>query len=250
MATPSIRRGIVLTAGILFAASTLQAATPSAGQTALDRTAAQQKYTFIMFFRQDDRATRAMEQTISSELSSRGNRAKWLKVQVNNPAEKHLVSRFDATRLPMPTVMAVAPNGAVTGVYPLKVKAAEIDRSILTPQYAGIIKALQDQKVVLVCIQPAQGGFVPRGVKELEADTNFQGHTYRIAVKADDPAERRFFEQVRVKNDIRSPVVVVFAPPGAFLGKFTANVTKKELAATLHKSGGCSCEKCKKQRKR
>ena len=249
MQMPWIRQVQLVAAGLLIATSAAHAATPGSGQARIEAAAVQDKYAFLMFYRHQDNATRIMEQTIRSELSRRNRTATLVKVRITDPAESTLVRRFDATRSPMPTVMALAPNGAVTGVYALKVNSAQVNSAILTPKYCEMVKALQEQKVVLLCLQPSDGGFVPKGVTDFEADPHFNGRTYRLVVKAHDPGEQRLFERMKVRTDIKSPVVLIFAPPGAFLGRFDAGVTSRQLSSTIHKSGKCNCEKCRRHRK-
>jgi hypothetical protein len=144
----------------------------------------------------------------------------------------------------MPTVMGVAPNGAITGVYQLRVSEQQLDSAILTPRYSEMVKSLQSQKITVVCLQPARGGFVPDGVSQLEKDPNLKNYVVRISASADDAREARFFERMRVKPDIRKPVVLMFAPPGVYLGTFDEKVSGQELANTIHKSGKCSCKHC------
>jgi hypothetical protein len=138
-----------------------------------------------------------------------------------------------------PTVMALAPNGAVTGVYPLKVEPQALENSILTPRYAEMVKGLQSQKIALVCLMPSGETKVPKGVADFENDPHFKGRTLRVTAHADDPAEARFFERMQVKREMNGPVVVFFAPPGVYLGMFDAAVTREHLSKVIHDAGRC-----------
>lgn len=211
--------------------------------------AKEQKYTYLVFYRQADAATRAMQEQVAAQVARRPQQTSAVSVRVDDPAEAAVVRRYDATRLPLPCVMGIAPNGAVTGTYPLTVQPEQLERAILTPRYAEMVKALQEQKIVLLCLQPAQGGAVPRGITELEAEAAFRGRTRRVVACADDPAEARFFERMHVPTSLSSPVTIVFAPPGAFIGKFDAAASGAAIAQKLHASGKCNCEHCQHQRK-
>ena len=249
MARIDCRTVSVMAAGLLLISVAANAAKPGTGSQRIIDAAKQQKYTFVLFYRQEDSATKTMEQALRSGLQLLADRTAIVKVRINDPAERQVVSRFDATRSPMPTAMAIAPNGAVTGVFPLKINVTQIHQAILTPKYADMVKALQSQKIVLLCLQPGAGGPIPKGVADFEADPIFKGRSHRIVVNANDTRERQLFERMNVKPDIASPVVVVFAPPGTFLGRFDATVTRQILATTIHKSGKCSCSKCRQQKR-
>lgn len=230
---------LVSAAAVLAASVAAQAANLSPGEQVLATAAEQGRYTFILFSRDDDAATQAMQQTVAATLETQTGQATWVKVRVNDPAEKELVRRFDAGRSPLPTVMALAPNGAVTGVYPLQVDPQAIENSILTPQYAEMVKGLQSQKIALVCLMPSGGGAIPKGIVDFENDPHFKGRTQRIIARSDDPAEARFFERMKVSRDLARPAVIFFAPPGVYLGTFDATVTREQLSKVIHDAGRC-----------
>ena len=205
------------------------------------------KYTYLMFYRSNDAATRQMAKVVDQQVSKTSTKTSWVQINVAERSAANIVKKYDAERLPMPTVMGIAPNGAITGVYQLKVSKQKLDNAILTPSYSAMVKKLQEQKITVVCLQPARGRFVPSGVAQLEKDSNLKNHVVRISASADDVREARFFERMRVKTNIKKPVVLMFAPPGVYLGTFDSNVSGQELANTIHKSGKCSCKHCERK---
>jgi hypothetical protein len=239
---------LLLVAGIASAAAIARAEnkTPqarsqylSAAQRLLSDAAAEGKYTFVMFWKQDDQATRAMEKRLAAGVGQRGEQATWMKIRVTDPAEQGLVARFDATRSPMPTIMALAPNGAVTGVFASKVEDKQIDGAILTPACSDMIKALQQQKIALVCLQQGGATQVPKGVADFEADPHFAGRTHVTVVSADDPAETTFFAKLKGNRTATGPLVAMFAPPGAHIGTYDAKITAAQLSKAIHDAGKC-----------
>lgn len=230
---------------VMLAAAPNAAAAASPAEQQLTDAAGKQQYAYVLFFRQDDAATKAMRQVVELHVAAHAGTAALVSVKVDDPAELPLVRRFDASRTPLPAVMGLAPNGAVTGMYPLKVESAQLERALLTPQYSAMVKALQEQKIAVLCLQPAGDGTVPKGIPEFEADPAFRGHTHRVVAQAGDAAEARFFERMKVSRDITAPVVLVFAPPGVYVGKFDGQVRGAEIARQVHASGRCNCEHCK-----
>jgi hypothetical protein len=201
--------------------------------------AAEGKYAFVLFWKNDDRATRTMEQTLDAAIAQRADRTACMKVQINDRAEQALVARFDASRSPMPLVMALAPNGAVTGAFPMKLDARQVDGAIMTPASSDMIKALQSKKITLVCLQPAGWKEVPQGVVDFEADPHFQGRTHCTVVQADDPAEAGFVKRLRPNGPVTSPVVAIFAPPGVHVGTYQGTATAAQLSKAIHDAGQC-----------
>lgn len=206
------------------------------------------RFSFVLFYRTNDRLTQAAYQTLKAEVDKRKNMA-ILPVRLDNAAERGLIERFDATRAPMPSIVALAPNGAVSGVFSQQIKAEEIEGAIITPGYAQCVKAMQDNRIVLLCVQPATRGFVPQGVQQFQADRLYRERTQVVNISATDPAEARFIQQLRLKSDATTPQVVFMAPPGVLLGTYDANVTHASLAEKLAAAGKCCDDKnCKHHR--
>ena len=202
------------------------------------------KYTYVMFYRANDNATKRMANTISSHVSETSEKTTWVTVNVRDRKEAELVKRFDASRIPLPAVFGVAPNGAVTGVFRQKVDQGQLTRAILTPQYSDMIKSLQSQKIAVVCLMPTVDTPVPSCVTALKQDPAFKGKLHEVKAYASDAAEAEFFSRMHVDQKLNAPVVLMFAPPGTHLGTFASTVSAEELAQTLPKSGTCNCDKC------
>ena len=202
------------------------------------------KYTYVMFYRANDTATQRMMSTIGSHVSQTGEKATWVTVNVHDRNEAQLVKRFDASRIPLPAVFGVAPNGAVTGVFRQTVNQAQLTGAILTPKYADMVKALQNQQIAIVCMMPAADSSIPSGVTALQQNPAFKGKLYEVRAYATEDAEAEFFRRMQVDPNLNAPVVLMFAPPGTHLGTFAATVSGDELAQQLHKSGKCNCSKC------
>src|SRR5690606_17848666 len=100
--------------------------------------------------------------------------------------ERALIEQFDATRLPLPAVAVIAPNGAVTGVYPQRVTPQHLTASIVSPAQAECLKALQEQKIVLLCVHPEGATTIPKGVQDFTADQHFRDRTQLVSVHAND----------------------------------------------------------------
>ena len=232
--------------GVFSGATLVAEGGPGAEQLAAASDAEQ--YAYLMFFRTDDDATQAMRSTIEAQVEQSGGKTAIVPVNIGDAADAQLVAKFDATRAPMPLVMGIAPNGAVTGVYPLKVEAVQLQRAVLTPKYSEMVKALQEQKIVVLCMQPANGGVTPQGISEFEALPHFKGRTHRITVQADDDAETHFFERMKLPSDLSATTVMAFAPPGVYVGKWDANVKGVTIGQQVHASGRCNCSECQKHR--
>src|SRR5262249_26213736 len=142
-----------------------QAPTSKAEQ-ALRQASAQQKYSFLLFYKDNGSATQAMAKTLQDGVGKRADRATFCFVDVNDPAEKAIVDRFGASRTPLPLTIAVAPNGAMTGIFPKSLSDEHLADSFVTPTMTKCMKSMQEGKLVLVCVYGTAQATVPLAVEQ------------------------------------------------------------------------------------
>ncbi len=136
-------------------------------------------------------------------------------------------------------MLAVAPNGAVTGAFALKLTEKDVAGAFVSPAAAACLKAVQARKLVLLCIQPAGSAELPAGVREFKADANYGPATEVVTLRADDPGETTFLQALHVKPTA-APVTAFLAPPGRQLGTFQGTtVTKQQLVEKLKAASQC-----------
>ncbi len=101
-------------------------ADPSAGtgkgMAAIKQAADAGKYLFVFFSKADDDQTLAMRKVFDKAMEKVADRAQSVAVNITDASEKAIVDKFDLSRAPMPLVLAMAPNGAITGGFPNQVR--------------------------------------------------------------------------------------------------------------------------------
>ena len=133
------------------------------------------KHLFIFFYKDLNEKTLRLQNVFDQAMQKLGEQSKSIKVKANDPSEKSIIERFNLKRSPMPFVVVLAPNGAVTGGFPSFTEEQLLD-SISSPGAASCLKALQDRKLVLLCLQNSQTAnneAALKGVKDFKADPRF-----------------------------------------------------------------------------
>jgi hypothetical protein len=198
------------------------------------------KFKFILFWKENNRSRQQLQQTLDQAVVKRSARAEWEAVNVNDEASRELVERYQVSRVPMPTVLCVAPNGAVTGVFVRQLNDLGVERALVTPAMADVTKAIQDKKIVVLHVKPAADAPLPLGGANFVADPDFEPRTTIVDLVLTDPAEARFVTDLKIKpSEVSDSLLVVMAPPGVLVGKFAASATKEQIAAQLHAAGKC-----------
>lgn len=221
----------------LFAAE--QAQVP-ASQVALTTASEQKKFTYILFHRDNSAAVDRQLNALKTGLASKADKATYITVNITSPEEKATVTKFNVSRYPMPLVLAVAPNGAITGVSASTVNSKFIEDALATPHMTECMKSMQSNKLVLLCVHGSEKGKTPEGVQKFIADPHYSKRVAVVSMQAADPQETRFLKDLQIAASASGETTVVFmAPPGVLVGKFPGNVTETELGQKLHAAGKC-----------
>jgi hypothetical protein len=198
------------------------------------------KFKFILFWKENDRTTQQLQDVLRQAVAKRAARADWTAVNVHDAANRDLVERYQVSRVPMPTVLCVAPNGAITGVFMRQLSDHGVERALVTPAMAEVTKALQDKKIVVLHIKPSADSPLPSGGADFVADPDFEARTIVVDLECSNQAETRFLTDMKIKAaDIHDTLLVVMAPPGVLVGKFAAHATKQQIVTQLHAAGKC-----------
>jgi len=209
------------------------------------------KFTFILFWKENNATTQGMTEALQRAVAQRSQRAEWISVNVNDGAQRPLVDRYHVERAPMPMVLCVAPNGAITGGITRQLSDAAIDKALVTPAMTEATKALQDKRIAVIHVKRDPRMALPAGAAGFVADPSFKDRTTVVNVGLGDAAEARFITEMEFKpEELTDSMVVVLAPPGVLVGKYQASVTADQIAADLHAAGKCCNDpNCKHNKK-
>ena len=213
------------------------------GMAAIKQAAAAGKYLFVFFSKADDDQTLSIRKVFDKAMDKAADRAQWTAVNITDSSEKDIVSKFQLDRAPMPLVLAIAPNGAITGGFPTKFEEQELLNAFATPCTEKVMKQLQDGKLVFVCVQndkTKSNDAALQGIREFKADVRFASATEIVMLDPADPAEASFMADLKIDPKTEEAVTAFLAPPGSAIAEYKGATDKSELIATLQKaSSGC-----------
>jgi hypothetical protein len=199
-----------------------------------------EQFTFVLFWKVDNPAKQRMSSGLREALAQRSDSAALTEINAADYANRATIERFGVERAPMPLVLCIAPNGAITGAYTKPLSVEEVERAIVTPAMTRCLKAIQDKKIAVVHVKPDIDSPLPAGASGFASDPSFKERTEIISLVAHDPEERRFMTDMELDPvTTNESVIIVMAPPGALVGKFPAAATKEQIAAELHAAGKC-----------
>jgi hypothetical protein len=211
----------------------------TAAQQSLKAAADAGQYAIVVFHKDQGPATASMVSTVQNGVQQRPGRATAVVVNASLGNEKALVDRFGLARTPMPVAVAVAPNGAITGIYAKTISDERLAKAFVSPGVADCIKWMQAGKLVFVWARSGSSSLLPACVEDFQRDAEFAGRSTLVTLDQADAAEADFFKQLGIDTSQRVDAVGLLAPPGVLVGTFGVNASKGDVAAALHKAGKC-----------
>lgn len=219
------------------------------GMDAIKQAGEAGKYLFLFFSKTDNDQTLAMRKVFDKAMEKVADRAQWVAIDVADPSEKAVVAKFDIARAPMPLVLAMAPNGAITGGFPTKFDEQQLLDAFATPCTEKALKQLQDGKLVFVCVQndkTKSNDAAMQGIREFKADARFASATEIVMLDPADSAEASFLADLKIDPKTEEAVTAFLAPPGSAIAEYKGATDKAELVAAIQKanSSGCAGGSC------
>ena len=221
-------------------------ANASRGVVAIDSAARSGKHLFIYFWKANDKQNQTMYGVFQSVMGKWTESADSVAVQITDPNEKAMVDKFGLNRAPMPMVLALAPNGAVTKAFPIEFDENQLREGFASPCTAKCLKALQERKLVLLCVQNDRTQLAQEAMAAsmaFKADPRYTKATEIVVLNPNDRSETTFLRDLKV--DPRSPqaVTIILAPPGQPVASFVGAITKEQIVAKIQ-AGPCADGKC------
>jgi hypothetical protein len=202
------------------------------------------KYLFAFFWKTEDEQTRAMRTVFEQAAKKVSDRADSVAVHITDPSDQAIVDEYGLARAPMPLVLALAPNGAVTGGFPTEFTEEDIVGAFATPCTEKCMKSLQDGKLVFLCVQNANTEFndeAMQGIGDFKADSRFADATEVVSLDPADSEEAGFLADLNIPADTANAVTVFLAPPGMPIAMYEGATDKDQLVKTLESAGSGCC---------
>jgi len=223
------------------------------GMAAMRKAAEAKKYLFALFRKDEDSQTSAMRAVLEEAMEEVADKADSVEVNVRASSERAIVDEFDLDRAPMPLILAIAPNGAITGGFPTEVEKQKLLDAFASCGTEKCMKQLQDNKLVFLCVQNGDtksNDEAMKGVHEFKADARFAQATEIVMLDPTDTAEAGFLRDLQIDLNTETALTVFLAPPGMAVAMYEGATSKDELVATLQKAssacgpGGCGPGGC------
>lgn len=215
--------------------------------TRMQEAAKENKHLFIFFYKDQNDKMLRLQDVFDRSLTLIREPVKSMKVNIKDPSEKAIVDQFSLKRTPMPFVIVLAPNGAITGGFS-SFTEEQLVNSISSEGAAHCLKALQDRKLVLLCLQNNQTAYneaALKGAMEFKADSRFGNATEMIVIDPLDVREQKFLNQLSINANPTQAMTLLISPPSAkIIGTYQGPISKTQIISDLQNATSGSCCGC------
>ncbi|MHC9545021.1 MAG: hypothetical protein AB9903_36365 [Vulcanimicrobiota bacterium] len=220
-----------------------KAKTPANGSmvsASLDRAGKEGKFLVAMFFEKNDELTGQMRKVCQEAKKKYGkDKALFIEVDVNKKSEESAVTNYQIDRARKPVTLVIAADGTVVRGFSEKLSAADIEKAFVPEKMVKLLRALQEQRPVLVC-------FANKGFSNYEKVTSEVGAAVRgingvvlIMVDPRNAKDLPLLEPFKLKPDM-SENTVMMINRGSLLGKLTGEINSKAITDAFSCGSGCS----------
>jgi len=207
----------------------------------MERVARAGRYLYVLCRREENAGAEGMRETLARALKPLGGRAEVVEVDVRDPAESPFVKQFALSRAPMPLVLVLAPNGAVTAAMPLRASDAQFREALVGPGTAESLKGIQSGRTVLLCVQGGsteQNAEALEGVGSVAADPQYKDKVRVVTLHPEDPDEAATLRNLKLDPKAGEAVTVVLSSAGV-AGTFRGVTTRAVLEKAISDCTSC-----------
>lgn len=204
-------------------------------------------YQYLLFYR-NGFLPKEKEAVFDKAISAFGEKAESKKINIVAPEAKELIEKYDLRCAPMPFILVVGNNGAITGSFACDWSEEELKNAMVSPKMEETLKALEENKLVFLLISNPKAEAVEKpfqGVFDFVSDPKFSSAAATVHIDITSLSESALLKQFEVDLSSRENIVIFLAPPGDCVGKFKGNVTKEALLKALEAAcSGCCPSGC------
>jgi len=250
----AISVAVLLVISFLFFSYTLPAQENIAPKTAAEAISLARntgRYLFLLFYKDKDGSFNTMKGTIEEFEKESSKKIMIYRASTANEQEKDVATKYGILKAPLPIVLSLAPNGAVTGGFPKEVSKQQLAGCLVPELTTRILKPLQEGKIVLVLLQNKNTKYNMKSAKaagDFSDEPQLKGYVEIIMADPGDAKNKEFISQIKLDENKNEAAVVFLVPPGTIAGVFSGKVTKETLFGALaacSSGGGCGSGGCK-----
>lgn len=217
---------------------------PNTADEAMAQAQCDGDFLFMLFFEKKDDTFQQMRATVQEFTNNTSQKIDIYETETTNSKESNIIQKYGIDRAPLPLLLVFAPNGAITGGFPLQqISREQLEQAIVSELVMNLLKSVQSNRVALVLLKNDKTAFndqATQAAEDFAADNWLNGFVDIIQQNPLDATITDFLTQCKLDKNLKEATVALIVPPGQIGGVYSGNITKETLIAGLAScAGGC-----------
>jgi len=215
----------------------------SAAEMAIQTANEENKYLFLVFYKQSDPKSEEMKQVVAEAQKEISARANVVYIDVADESEQTLIKKYGIDQSPVPVTVVMASTGAIVNGFPETVSIEDLQNAFVSPKMAEILKATQEGKLIYLYIANPGMEYYGENLSIIQeiAETDLRDFAWTIEVDPEDRGESDLIERCKIEVPLNETNLLILND-GYIVGKLTGKIDKQTLLETsISACGGGSC---------
>ncbi|MDZ7723398.1 MAG: hypothetical protein U5R06_11485 [candidate division KSB1 bacterium] len=191
------------------------------------------QYLALIFYNQKDASLQEMDDIVTNFQTRSSKEIQVYKALTTDLKEADIIKEYGVDRAPLPLLLVFAPNGAVTGGFPLQqISRERLEQAIVSELMMKLLKTVQSNRVALVLLKNDNTAFndqATQAAEDFAADKRLNGFVDIIQQNPLDATITDFLNQCKLDKNLQKATVALVVPPGQIGGVYSGNITKDTL---------------------
>lgn len=196
--------------------------------------AALKAYTCVLYLHREESVGRSeYMKTLLRFQEEHRDRLKLIPISLVDREEENLIKYY---QIENPSVIMVAPNGAVTAVFKGKPPAEKLKRGLVSPKMEEILLAVQQGMTAFLCVgSSSDKDFEDAKQTVSSAVRKLGGIATAIWLDPTDNSEKFLLSALKYKDSTKGAPVFVIAPTGLLIERIESGLTERRLFDSFQK---------------
>ena len=226
------------------AANITEVGTQSAAETAIQIAGEENKYLFLIFYKQGDSKSEEMKQVADQAQKEIAEKANVVYIDSSDDSEQALMRKIGIDESIVPITVVIAPNGAIVIGFAQEVSIQDLQNSFVSPKMAEILKTMQDGKLVFLYVANPGMEYYEENLTTIQetAEGDFPDSSRIVEVDPGDAGASDVIKRCKIEVPV-SETNLLILNGGYIMGTLAGKIDKQALleASTAACSGGSCC---------
>jgi len=178
---------------------------------------------------------------LAEDAQKKAKKTSIIKIDRDDKANEAIITKYRLAGVPVPLILVLAPNGAVSGS--LSKQDASVDKLLAflpTPKQAEVLQGFENGKAAMIIC--SKKSLKDKDNLSSECDKAIKGldnKALKVIVDVENKEEKNFLDLI--KPDLTKTTILIFNGKGQYTSTLEANASSDDIIKAVNKKMGGGC---------